>query len=112
MCPGWDCHGLPIEIKVDNQLGRKKLDMDPLAVREECRKYATKYLDLQRSQFKRLGGLGRWEKPYSTMDPQYESVVPGDVLQVLRGRPGLQGPEVGVLVRGRQDRAGRGRSRI
>jgi len=73
--PGWDCHGLPIEIKVDSQLGRKKLDMDTLAVREECRKYATKYLDLQRSQFKRLGGLGRWEKPYSTMDPQYESVV-------------------------------------
>ena len=56
--PGWDCHGLPIEIKVDEQLGRKKLEMDPLAVREECRKYAQKYLDLQRSQFKRLGGLG------------------------------------------------------
>jgi len=73
--PGWDCHGLPIEIKVDNELGRKKLEMDPLAVREECRKYAQKYLDLQRSQFKRLGGLGRWERPYSTMDPQYESVV-------------------------------------
>ena len=73
--PGWDCHGLPIEIKVDDQLGRKKLDLAPLAVREECRKYAQKYLDLQRSQFKRLGVLGRWEKPYSTMDPQYESVV-------------------------------------
>ena len=73
--PGWDCHGLPIEIKVDDQLGRKKLDMDPLAVREECRKYASKYLDLQRGQFKRLGVLGRWEQPYSTMDPQYESVV-------------------------------------
>ena len=73
--PGWDCHGLPIEIKVDDQLGRKKLEMDPLAVREECRKYATKYLDLQRSQFIRLGGLGRWERPYSTMDPQYESVI-------------------------------------
>ena len=73
--PGWDCHGLPIEIKVDDQLGRKKLDMDPLAVREACRKYATKYLDLQREQFKRLGVLGRWERPYSTMDPQYESVV-------------------------------------
>ena len=73
--PGWDCHGLPIEIKVDDQLGRKKLDMDPLAVREECRKYATKYLDLQREQFKRLGVLGRWERPYFTMDPQYESVV-------------------------------------
>jgi len=73
--PGWDCHGLPIEIKVDEQLGRKKLELDPLAVREECRKYATKYLDLQREQFKRLGVLGRWEQPYSTMDPQYESVV-------------------------------------
>ncbi len=73
--PGWDCHGLPIEIKVDNELGRKKLELDPLAVREECRKYAGKFLDLQRSQFKRLGVLGRWEKPYSTMDPQYESVV-------------------------------------
>ncbi len=73
--PGWDCHGLPIEIKVDDQLGRKKLDMPALAVREECRKYATKYLDLQRSQFKRLGGLGRWEDPYSTMNPKYESVV-------------------------------------
>ena len=47
----------------------------PLAVREECRKYAQKFLDLQRSQFKRLGVLGRWEQPYSTMDPQYESVV-------------------------------------
>jgi isoleucyl-tRNA synthetase len=73
--PGWDCHGLPIEIKVDNQLGRKKLDMDPLTVREECRKYATMYLDLQRSQFKRLGVLARWEQPYSTLDPHYESVV-------------------------------------
>jgi isoleucyl-tRNA synthetase len=73
--PGWDCHGLPIEIKVDDQLGRKKLDMDPLAVREECRKYATKFLDLQRSQFIRLGGLGRWNDPYLTMSPQYESVI-------------------------------------
>jgi isoleucyl-tRNA synthetase len=73
--PGWDCHGLPIEKKVESELGRRKLEMDPLAVREECRKYATKYLGLQRSQFKRLGGLGRWERPYSTMDPQYESVV-------------------------------------
>lgn len=73
--PGWDCHGLPIEIKVDNELGRKKLQLDPLQVREECRKYAQKYLDLQRSQFIRLGGLGRWFQPYSTMDPQYESVI-------------------------------------
>jgi isoleucyl-tRNA synthetase len=73
--PGWDCHGLPIEIKVDAELGGKKLTMPPLAVRRECRKYAEKYLDLQRSQFKRLGIFGRWEQPYSTMTPEYESVV-------------------------------------
>ena len=73
--PGWDCHGLPIEIKVDQQLGGKKLQMQPLDVRLECRKYAEKYLDLQREQFKRIGVLGRFEKPYSTMTPEYESVV-------------------------------------
>src|SRR3569833_1410475 len=73
--PGWDCHGLPIEIKVDEQLGRKKLEMDPLAVRAACAKYAEKYLDLQREQFKRLAVFGQWDKPYSTMTPEYESVV-------------------------------------
>jgi isoleucyl-tRNA synthetase len=73
--PGWDCHGLPIEIKVDEQLGRKKLQMDPLAVRRACRQYAQKYLDLQRSQFIRMGIFGRWAEPYSTMDPVYESRI-------------------------------------
>ncbi|HEU5336908.1 MAG TPA: isoleucine--tRNA ligase [Terriglobales bacterium] len=73
--PGWDCHGLPIEIKVDAELGGKKLTMPPLAVRRACRKYAEKYLDLQRSQFQRLGVFGRFEQPYSTMTPEYESVV-------------------------------------
>jgi isoleucyl-tRNA synthetase len=73
--PGWDCHGLPIEIKVDQQLGGKKLQMKPLDVRMECRKYAEKYLNLQREQFKRIGVFGRWEKPYSTMTPPYEAVV-------------------------------------
>jgi isoleucyl-tRNA synthetase len=73
--PGWDCHGLPIEIKVDQKLGGKKLQMKPLEVRLECRKYAQKYLDLQREQFKRIGVVGRFDKPYSTMTPEYESVV-------------------------------------
>ena len=73
--PGWDCHGLPIEIKVDKELGGKKLQMKPLDVRAACRKYAEKYLDLQRSQFKRIGVFGRFERPYATMNPQYESVV-------------------------------------
>ncbi len=73
--PGWDCHGLPIEIKVDKELGGKKLQMRPNDVRAECRKYAQKYLDLQRTQFKRIGVFGRFNRPYVTMNPQYESVV-------------------------------------
>ena len=73
--PGWDCHGLPIEIKVDQQLGGKKLQMKPTDVRRECRKYAEEYLELQREQFKRIGVFGRFDEPYSTMTPQYESVV-------------------------------------
>ncbi|HEV7522357.1 MAG TPA: class I tRNA ligase family protein, partial [Candidatus Angelobacter sp.] len=73
--PGWDCHGLPIEIKVDEKLGRKKLEIPAIAVRRECRAYAEKYLNIQREQFKRLGILGRWDQPYSTMTPQYESVI-------------------------------------
>ena len=73
--PGWDCHGLPIEIKVDESLGGKKLQMAPIQVRQACRKYAEKYLDLQREQFKRIGVFGRFDRPYSTMTPEYESVV-------------------------------------
>ena len=110
--PGWDCHGLPIEIKVDQQLGGKKLQMKPIDVRLECRKYAQKYLDLQREQFKRIGVLGRFEKPYSTMTPEYESVVLADVLQVFRNGLRLQGPASGLLVHARPDRACRGGSRI
>jgi isoleucyl-tRNA synthetase len=73
--PGWDCHGLPIEIKVDQMLGGKKLHMAAVDVRAECRRYAEKYLDLQRSQFKRIGVFGRFDQPYSTMTPQYEAAV-------------------------------------
>src|SRR5580765_2824218 len=73
--PGWDCHGLPIEIKVDEQLGRKKLEMDPLAVRKACREYAEKYVDLQRSQFERIGVFGRWNDPYLTMSLAYEASI-------------------------------------
>jgi isoleucyl-tRNA synthetase len=73
--PGWDCHGLPIEIKVDQMLGGKKLQMAAVDVRAECRKYAEKFLELQRSQFKRIGVFGRWDNPYSTMTPQYEATV-------------------------------------
>ncbi|WP_419806825.1 isoleucine--tRNA ligase [Terriglobus sp.] len=73
--PGWDCHGLPIEIKVDEQLGRKKLEMDAVTVRRECREYAQKYVELQRSQFVRMGVLGRWNDPYLTMSNAYEARI-------------------------------------
>ena len=73
--PGWDCHGLPIEIKVDESLGRKKLEMQPLQVRKACRDHAQKYLDMQREQFKRIGVFGQFDDPYSTMSKKYESVI-------------------------------------
>jgi isoleucyl-tRNA synthetase len=71
--PGFDCHGLPIEIKVDEQLGRKKLELPAAAVLEACRAYAQKYIDLQTSQLVRIGCFGRWEKPYKTMARDYEA---------------------------------------
>ena len=71
--PGFDCHGLPIEIKVDEQLGRKKLEMPAPAVLEACRAYAQKFVDLQTSQFERLGVFGRWNDPYKTMSRDYEA---------------------------------------
>ena len=71
--PGYDCHGLPIEIKVDEQLGRKKLEMPVPEVLDACRAYAQEYVDLQTSQFERIGCFGRWNKPYKTMARDYEA---------------------------------------
>jgi isoleucyl-tRNA synthetase len=73
--PGWDCHGLPIEIKVDEQLGRKKLEMPAVSVRRACRQYAEKYVELQRQQFQRIGVFGRWNDPYLTMSHGYEASI-------------------------------------
>ncbi len=73
--PGWDCHGLPIEIHVDKLLGEKKKDMSIIEIREECKNYALKYIDIQRDEFRRLGVFGEWDKPYLTMDPGYEAEV-------------------------------------
>ncbi|MGC2298014.1 MAG: isoleucine--tRNA ligase, partial [Acidobacteriaceae bacterium] len=71
--PGFDCHGLPIEIKVDEKLGRKKLEMPAAEFLRHCREYAQKYVDLQTSQFVRLGVFGRWDDPYLTMSRAYEA---------------------------------------
>ena len=81
--PGWDCHGLPIEIKVDKELGRKKLEMDPLACAKRAASTRNKYLDLQRSQFKRLGGLGPLGEALLHHGPAVRERGHRDVLQVL-----------------------------
>jgi isoleucyl-tRNA synthetase len=81
--PGWDCHGLPIEFKVDSDLGARKAQMSAMEIRAACRKYAEKYVDLQRQDFKRLGVLGQWDDPYLTMSAQYQSVIAGAFVEFL-----------------------------
>ena len=71
--PGWDCHGLPIEIAVEKKHGRPGQKLDARAFRAACRKFASQQIDGQRADFKRLGVLGDWENPYLTMDPRYEA---------------------------------------
>ncbi len=73
--PGWDCHGLPIELKVDKDLGARKREMSPAAFRRACRAYAEKYLAIQRAEFERLGILGEWQHPYLTMAPRYQATI-------------------------------------
>jgi isoleucyl-tRNA synthetase len=73
--PGWDCHGLPIEINVDKELGPRKARMNAVDIRHQCRRYAEKFVDLQRKDFKRLGILGEWENPYLTMNFEYEALT-------------------------------------
>jgi isoleucyl-tRNA synthetase len=73
--PGWDCHGLPIELQVDRNLGSKKKEMTPLAFRKACRAYAEKYVGIQRTEFERLGVLGEWQDPYLTMNPAYQAAI-------------------------------------
>jgi isoleucyl-tRNA synthetase len=73
--PGWDCHGLPIELKVDKDLGSKKREMTPVSFRRACRAYAEKYVAVQRLEFERLGIMGEWDKPYLTMSPEYQATI-------------------------------------
>lgn len=83
--PGWDCHGLPIEIKVDAELGKRKASMTGAQIRAACRAYAAKFVELHRKEFKRLGVLGRWEDPYLTMSAEYEAVIAQAFVDFLHG---------------------------
>jgi isoleucyl-tRNA synthetase len=71
--PGYDCHGLPIELHVERKLGEKKKDMPPLSIRRACREFAANALKRQTKDFQRLGILGEWDNPYSTMSDHYEA---------------------------------------
>ncbi|MBU6281535.1 class I tRNA ligase family protein, partial [bacterium] len=72
--PGWDCHGLPIELQVEQEIGReKKAAMDPVEVRRRCDAHARKFVGIQRDEVRRLGVLGAWDDPYLTLAPGYEA---------------------------------------
>jgi len=72
--PGWDCHGLPIELEVEKEVGRqKKAAMSTVEVRRLCDAYARRFVDIQRAEVRRLGVVGDWENPYLTLDPRYEA---------------------------------------
>ena len=111
--PGWDCHGLPIENKVEEQLGKEKMaKIDTPTFRKICRDYATKQLDGQRKGFMRLGVTGEWFDPYLTYLPEYEA---GNIEvfreDVPRGRD-LPRPQADPLVLALPHGARRGRNRI
>ncbi len=81
--PGWDCHGLPIEHNVEKQLGKKKSEMSKLSIRKACRKYAGKFVKIQRQEFERLGVLGDWDHPYLTMNYGYEASIAREFCRIF-----------------------------
>lgn len=75
MVPGWDNHGMPIENEIIREFREKKLPLDRVPVRKRCREFAAGWVEIQRNEFKRLGGLGEWADPYLTMSKHYESKI-------------------------------------
>ncbi|HMO07171.1 MAG TPA: isoleucine--tRNA ligase [Paracoccaceae bacterium] len=92
--PGWDCHGLPIEWKIEEQYrakGLNKDDVDTVAFRQECRRFAEGWIDVQRAEFKRLGITGAWDRPYLTMDYHAEAVIAAEFMTFLMNGSLYQG---------------------
>ncbi len=81
--PGWDCHGLPIEVQVEKELGGKKGRVSAAEFRRMCREFATRYVEAHRRDFRRLGILGQWEEPYLTMSKAYEACIAGAFVTFL-----------------------------
>jgi len=91
--PGWDCHGQPIEYKVKKELEKTGEPISQPEMRQRCRAFAEKYIEIQRRQFKRLGVFGDWEHPYLTMSPQYEAEIIGALADMV---------EAGFIYRGKK----------
>jgi isoleucyl-tRNA synthetase len=92
--PGWDCHGLPIEWKIEEQYRAKGQDKDEVPVvdfRQECRRFAEGWIDIQREEFKRLGVTGAWDRPYLTMDYHAEAVIAGEFMKFVMNGTLYQG---------------------
>ena len=81
--PGWDCHGLPIETKVEKELGGKTTKVSAAEFRRRCREYAARYVEAHKRDFRRLGVFGQWDKPYLTMDPSMEACTAGAFIDFL-----------------------------
>ena len=113
--PGWDCHGLPIEWKIEEEYrakGKNKDDVPVVEFRRECRAFAEKWIDVQREEFKRLGGRGRLGQPLRHHVLRRRSADRPRDHEVRRERPALSRLEAGDVVVGREDRARRSRGRI
>ncbi|MCV2446300.1 isoleucine--tRNA ligase [Paracoccus sp. DMF] len=92
--PGWDCHGLPIEWKIEEKYrhdGRDKDAVDVVEFRQECRRFAESWVDIQREEFKRLGITGKWDDPYLTMDYHAEAVIAAEFMKLLMNGALYQG---------------------
>src|SRR5690606_37635608 len=92
--PGWDCHGLPIEWKIEEQYrakGRSKDEVPVGELRAECRRFAEHWIDVQREEFKRLGVIGKWDDPYLTMDFHAEAVIAEEFMKFVMNGSLYQG---------------------
>ena len=83
--PGWDCHGLPIELQVERDLGARRAQMSTIEVRRACHEYAMKFVAIQRDGFKRLGVFGDWDRPYLTLSHKYEAAIARAVAAFVQG---------------------------
>ncbi len=118
--PGWDCHGLPIEWKIEEEnyrsKGKAKPDLsDPaamIAFRQECRAYAEHWIKVQGDEFQRLGVVGDFDNPYTTMNYPRRGADCRRTPEIRQERPALSRLQAGDVERGRTHRAGRGRGRV